>query len=188
MPHAGGAQHDFDQIALPWHQFRQLRSQRGAQTAIDGATFPDAEDIDAGDIPKPLLLRLHDMVRQIEQMGDAGIGAGKLVQMNAADPAVIEITGGGVLRGLQRHVAVTAAVNCMFGIIEAVDAVTRNAAEEKTVVMVLAAQPAVVIQLLRNMHLVAQRAEFGAAVKRLQQGFFVKFRLGPDQLMVDGLE
>ena len=54
--------------------------------------------------------------------------------------------------------------------------------------MVLPAQPAVMIHLLGNMHLVAQRTEFGAAMKRLQPGFLVKFRFGADQLVIDGLQ
>ena len=48
----------------------------------------------------------------------------------------------------------------MLRIVEAVDPVTGDAAEQKAVVMVLATQPAIVVQLDRQVNLVAGGAEF----------------------------
>ena len=63
----------------------------------------------------------------------------------------------------QRHVAAVAVGLGLRRVVEAGDAVPGDAAQQKRVVVVLPAQPLVVVQLLRQVHLVAGAAELGAS-------------------------
>ncbi len=66
---------------------------------------------------------------------------------------------------------------------------SRHAAQQIRIVVVLAAEKfLVVVQLQRQMHLVAGRTELRRLVKRLQESRLVKLRLGLDQLVVDPLQ
>ncbi len=64
-----------------------------------------------------------------------------------------------------------------------------HAAQPERIVVVLPAQELlVVVDLLRNPHFVANRAEFLRAMERLEEGLFVEVRLGLDQLVVEPLQ
>ena len=73
----------------------------------------------------------------------------------------------------------------MRGIVEAGDAMAGDTAQEKRVVVVLAAQPAVIVQGYGQVHLVAGAAELRALVQRFQERPLVQRGLGLDQELVD---
>ena len=73
----------------------------------------------------------------------------------------------------------------LLGVVETRHTVAGNAAQVVTVEVVLAAQPLVPVELLRQMNLVATAAEFRGLVQRLEESLLVKLRLGLDQLPVD---
>jgi len=96
-----------------------------------------------------------------------------------------EHAGRRVTRGRERHVAAVAAGLGALRVVEAVDPVPGNAAGQEGTVVILAAQPAVVIQLLGQGDLVTGAAELRTLVQGTEQGPLVEGRLGPDQLPAD---
>ena len=62
---------------------------------------------------------------------------------------------------------------------------TADSAQEPGGVMILASEPAVLIQLFGNVNLVTGATKLRSLVNRFQVGFLVKRRLRLDQLSVD---
>ena len=79
----------------------------------------------------------------------------------------------------------TAAGHADAGIVEALYPVSRNPAQEKRVVVILSAQPTVLVQRLRQMHLVARAAKFRGPVQGFHEGAFVEGGFAFDQHTVD---
>ena len=73
----------------------------------------------------------------------------------------------------------------LFGIVEAGDAVAGDAAQQKGIVVVLAAQPSVLVKRFRQVNLVASAAELRALVQGLQERALVQRWLRFDQERID---
>ncbi len=127
-----------------------------------------------------LLLTHHD--------GHGGVRGREQMIVDGASATVRGRSGRGIVGGLERHVAVGAPGLRLGRIVETVHAVTGDPAHQEAVVVVLAAQPAVMVQGLRQVHLVAGGAELRGLVQGFQQALLVQFGLGADELSVQGLE
>ena len=87
-------------------------------------------------------------------VGDGGVGRGEAVRVHLA------VAIAGVVRGDQRHVAIGADLG-LGRVVERARALARNAAGLPVVVIVEAAEPAVVVHRHVQVHLVAGGAELG---------------------------
>ena len=122
---------------------------------------------------------------KVQQVAERGVGGGKGMAMHRQRPAFVVAPGREVGGRHQRHVAAAAVGLGLLRIVEAGHAVAGNAAQQKRIVVVLAAQPAIAVHRLRQVDFVAAAAEGGGLVQRLQERAFVQRRLGFDQGTVD---
>ncbi len=186
MPHAGGAHHQFQEVAASRLQARPRRAQGGMQGTIHGPVLLEGEEVQ----PRRLGQDLGTFViavGAVEHPGYRRVGGGEEMVVDAA-LAPRCAPGRRVLGCQERHVAVTATGLGLWRVVEAVHPVARDPAQKKAVVVILAAQPSVVIQGLGQMHLVAGGAETRGPVQGPEQALLVQFGLGPDRLTVQGLE
>ena len=78
---------------------------------------------------------------------------------------------------------------CCFGVVEAAGSMTRYAAQQPAVIVILAPQPfLVVVQRKGQVHFVTGSAEFRGLMQRLEKRLFMEGRFGFDQLMVHPLQ
>ena len=82
--------------------------------------------------------------------------------------------------------ALVAVVDSLGRVIKTACPMAGHSAEVVVVIMILAAQPLlVVVQLKRNAHLVASGAKIRFLVQWFEKGLFVKIRFGLDHLAID---
>ena len=185
MAHAHRPNHRFQQVSAARLQRRHLRPQRGDQRIGDPAALLDPEDVDPHHpfVKRPVLF--DDRLRHAQEPRHCRIGAGEEMVVNLQPARTIKITGPEVGRGQQRHVAVRRAVRARpVRVVEARNAVTGNAAEQKRVVVILTPQPLVAVHLLGQVHLVTSAAKLGGTVQRLEKRLLVQLGLGLDQLPI----
>ena len=84
--------------------------------------------------------------------------------------------------------AIVAIVFCLGWVIKAGHTVPGYSRQVVGVLVILSPQPFVVIQLWRQVNLVATTTKPGLAVQRLEKGFLVQFRFCLDQLAIDPLQ
>ena len=192
VAHAEGADHRLEQIRLAGHERRYLRAQRRQQLAVDPSPALDAEQIDAQRAVEESAVRGDRLVGVgqgvAQHVGERGVRRGKLVAQGLAHARATARTRRevGRVRYLdQRHVAALTVGHGLRRVVEAGHPVARDAAQPERVVVVLAAQPLVVVQFGRQVHLVAGTAELGAAVQRFEKRGLVELGLGLHQLAVD---
>ena len=119
----------------------------------------------------------------------AGVGAEEEVVVDLRAPPAVEVAGAEVARGDEVHVAVDAVALGLGGVVEAAGAASRDAREEEGVVMVLPAEEIlVVVQGVRETHLVAGRAELRVLDHGLQEGLLVHLGLCLHQRVVHPLQ
>ena len=191
MPQGNGAYNDLQQIVLARLEGRYLGAQRRDQLVLDRAARLDAEDVHVDGALVELAVGLDHPVREVEQVGDAGVGGREEMVVDLGDIRLFALrvaTGTEVVRRQQVHVATVAVRFGLGRVVEARHAVARDAGEKVRVVVVLSAQELVVIQLLGQVDLVAGAAELRRRVQGLEEGPFVQFGFRLDQLMVDELE
>ena len=121
-------------------------------------------------------------------MRQRGVGADELMIVDLECSGLIEVCGPEICGRFQRHVAVSAFMYGPGRVIETARAVPGYAGQVIGVLVILAAQPLVVIQLRRQMHLVATAAETRLPVQGFEKGFPVEGRLGLHQLLIDPLQ
>src|SRR5229473_2484946 len=109
--------------------------------------------------------------------------------MNLAYTAAVEILAAEVAARRKRHVT-SGTVGIGLGwIVKTACPNAGNATQQIGIVMVLATQEfLVVVQLDGDAYLVANRAEFRAAMERLEESLLVKIGLGLDGLVVEPLQ
>ena len=91
-----------------------------------------------------------------------------------------------VLRRLQRHVATVAIGFGDRGMIKGFSVASGKSAQQKAVVVILSPVPVLIMgQFEGQTDLVAGRAEFRRPVQRFEEGLFVEFGFGLDQLAID---
>ncbi len=185
MTHADCPDDDLEKITLARNQRRQGRAQRGCQGPVDTTIVPQAEYIDTHDAVEKLAVPVNDPRWHARKIGNSGVGRGKQVLVDLEHTAVIEIRGAEIVGFRQRHVAAVAVVLGLRRVVEARYAVTGHAAQVVGIVMVLAPQPFVMIELLGQMHFVAGATIFRSLVQRFQKRFLVKFRLRLEDLPID---
>ena len=176
------------QVLPPRFQHRKFRAKRGRQFSVDPPPLFDPEDVDPRAVGQNLLMS-GDRERIVAQPGQTGVRPGEQVVVDRQPAAVIERPGSEVGRRLQRHMAAVAIILRRGRVVEAPRAVARHTAEQVRVVVILAAQELLVVgQFLRQVHLMADRAELRLLVKRLQERLLVKRRLRLHHLPVDRLQ
>ena len=178
------AQHDVEHV-LARRQRRHGRPQRREQRRRDVRPGVEAEDVHPQGPSQHPPMGVDHRRRQVEQIGQGGVGGGEVVGVDGQ--ALVGVVAPRCeIGGLdQRHVAAVAIRLRSGGVVEARHAVPGDAAQQERVVMVLAAQPAVVVQRFGQMNLVAGAAEGRALVQRLQESALVQGRLGLDEKAVD---
>src|ERR1051325_5609453 len=181
-----GAKNGFEQIFLSRFEGGNIRTQRRNQRLVDAAAFLDAEDVHANRASQEFGVAFDD-IGLVAQGGDAGVGGGEKVIVHFADVVGVEnLRAEIVLRDLQRHVAAVAVELRDGRIIKAARIVARDAAQEVSVVMILAAQEfLIVIEFVWDADFVAGGAGIGGLVQRLQKSLFVELRLGLDHRFVE---
>ncbi|GBF30143.1 hypothetical protein MnTg04_00079 [bacterium MnTg04] len=130
-------------------------------------------------------MRCIDPVRHTHHLRYRRIGARKLMIVDAKLPAYRVADSGEILRYLPRHVTLVAGGLSLVRVIKAGHAVTGYSAEQEGIIAVLPAQPAITIQLNRQVHLVAGSTELRGFVQRLEKSLLVKLGLCLDQHPVD---
>ena len=144
----------------------------------------DRKNIDAGRAVEKILVDLCHL-RPPAKPGHGRIGSREEVVMDAQLRGSGKEFGPEIVRRDQRHVAGCTGLSWLLGIVEAPRPVAGNSAEQVAVVVVLPAEELVIVQAFRQVDLMAGGTELGRAVEGLQEGPFVKRRLGLDQLAVD---
>ena len=157
MTDTQGSNHAFDQVAASRSQFRHNGSQRCVQSAFNRAFFFEAENIHPCDIAESLLVSFNNLVSQSKHCRYSCICRGEKVAVNSQFARAIKITCSRVVRWLQRHVAYRAFFYSFWRVIETVDTVTGDAALQEAVIVVLRAQPFVMVDLVRQVGLVTCR-------------------------------
>ena len=184
VPEGECPQHHFDDIFAARHQSRHIGSQGCRQRRVDGGAGADAEDVHPEASLEKCPVCFVDRIGKPEQVRERGVGGGEQVIVHGQRATRVVALRGEILGLLERHVA-TVAVLLRFGrIVEAGHAVAGDAAQEKRVVVVLAAQPLVVVQRHRQVHLVAGAAELRGLVQGLQEGALVQRRFRLDEKAV----
>ena len=184
------AENNLDQITPTAFEFWNLRTQWCGQSIINRTTFLDAENIHAQRAFKEFLVCL-DRVCIAANERDASVGCGEKMTMDETRRGIrlVEKVRTKILRLFQRHVATRTIRLRLLRVIKTSRAVTRHAAEEVGVVMILAAQEfLILVQLLREADFVTGGAKFRRAHDGLEKGFLVELRLALDQLLVDVLQ
>ena len=157
MAHAGGAYHQFQEVAASRLQAGARGAQGGMQGTIHGPVLLEGEEVQPcrlGQDLGPFVIA----VRAVEHSGYRRVGGGEeMVVDHGLAPRCAP--GRRVLGCQERHVAVPATRLGLWRVVEAVHPVARDPAQQEAVVVVLAAQPSVVIQGLGQVHLVAGGAE-----------------------------
>lgn len=174
MPQLQGAHHNFQQIITAGLQHGQNGAQGGMQRAVNRVPFAHAEQVDADFPLQKVLVFAHDLV-PMRQPRNRRVRRGKQVIVNGEGTAWHQFAGRDIPGGLSGHMAAIAVLLGDFRIVETPRTMPGNATEQKTVVMILAAQEVlVVVQCLGEMHLVTDRAELRGLVQWLQVGLFVQ--------------
>src|SRR5947207_822872 len=92
-------------------------------------------------------------------------------------------------RSLEGHVTAVTVLLRLLRVIKTAGFVAGNAAQQVSIVMVLAAEELfVMVEFVRNADLVAGGTEFRSLVQILKKGLLVEFGFGFDQLLIDELE
>ena len=148
----------------PTLQRRNLGTQRRIHLPVHSAPFLDREDVRPQRSFQKILVSF-DNLRLLAQIGDAGIRRRKQMIVNFQRIVRAEKSRAEIIRSLQRHMASRAVQLRFRRIIERPGIMAGHTAEQVGIVMILPAQPfLVMIQLAGNAHLMASRAEFSRLV------------------------
>ncbi len=176
----------FEQVLSTRFECRKFGPQRCVDFAFDIDTLFDREQINPHATFEKLAMRFHRRF-VVQQPCQARIGGREEVIVYRQSSFIGTRTE--VIRFLPRHVTDVAIHLCLRGIVEALRSVSRYAAQQIGIVVVLATHKlAVVIEFKWQMDLVAGRAEIGRLMERLQERLPMEFRFGDDELVVDPLQ
>ena len=194
MAHLESPHHHIEQVPAAGFERRHLRAQWRDRGRVDRRSFLQGEDID----PHHRIVDVEFAVRFVDlgelltlEAGDhrnGGIRARELVVVDLPLPFAVEVAGAELLRLGQRHVATVAIRFRLRRVIKRVGEVPGDTAQVVAVVVVLATQPLVVVQLGRQVHLVTAAAELRRLMQGFEEGLLVEFGFGLDQLLAHPLQ
>ena len=119
-------------------------------------------------------MRFDDVI-VVRQPIESRVGRRIQVIVNLQLPGFVEVLRAEVSRCFQRHVTTVAVHLSLLGIVKAASSMSRNAAQQPTVIVVLPSQPILImIQRKRQVDLVARSAELRRLMQRLQECLFVE--------------
>ena len=185
MPQRQRAQHDVEDVLAPGFEHRQGRAQRGGHRRVDVRAGVDGEDVHAKRPFQHPPVRVVDFGRKPQQVAKRRVRRWKAVVVDAERAGRVEAPRREIVRGQQRHVAAVAVRLRFVRVVEARHAMPGHAAQQERIVVVLAAQPAVLVERFRQVDLVAGAAELGLPMQRLQERTLVQRRLRLDEHAVD---
>ena len=161
MTDSDGSQHDLEEVFGTRLESRHFGADGGGERPIDGALLLDPEDIDPEDLLERLLMGFDDFIGHFQKVGNGGVGGRKEVVVDCRSLPRISRSCAEVICLDQGHVAALGAVgDGGLGVVETRNPVARDSTEEPAVVMVLATEPAVLVQLFWKVNLVAGATEF----------------------------
>ena len=125
MTHLHGADDRLDQIFPAGFEGRNLRPNRSNERAVDCRSIFQTEDVHAHDAFKEVAMGIDDGVRLVhpDQNRHGGVGRGEHVVVNFELSRIVTIARAKIVGDHQRHVALVAVRLCLWGIVEAADAV-----------------------------------------------------------------
>jgi|GEM_PF-4764506 len=122
-----GADDDLEEVASPRLELGQLRSNRSGELALQRAPLFHAKDVEPYDPLVETLVRFVHPRREAHEVWDGGVRAREQMVVDLESAAIVDLARAEVVRLEPWHVAAVAVRLGRLRVVEARDAVSRNA-------------------------------------------------------------